>query len=434
MREMLREAPELGSVESIASGSVTTAVVSRLATGSTSSNRFRNWWMLRPDATVAADRERVCSVFTDTTGTLTHAGASYSDTTFTSESLILLQPQFAPHIMDAAIRETITSIPRIDISELPTAPGKRTYWLNDLDWIGQESDVLRVELWPTNVLSRNRYLSKWSAANLASADDFVLAGSGGTISRSTVNGGESPYSAAVVRAGTNVTLTQTVGLLDARGTGDSLRGKTVTVVAFARAGTASSLRAFVGDGSTTYSSYHAGSGAFAELSKEVTISATATTLTFGISLETDETVYIDELYLVYGSLTDGVRRGDGVRKGAAIDRQYLDGAGPKALYLPERGFGAQYAIYSYRPFSEITADAQNTDCDIKLAATGALARLFASAPVHDGWFDEAEKARLTERFHRRFGELRQNYIRRLEGNRAGVDFPPLLSAAHVRRV
>ena len=438
MQEMLREAPVLGSTESIASGSATTCVVSRLATGSVSANSYRNWWMLRTGPAGAADRERICSTFADTTGTLTHAGANYSDTTFTSETLILLRPPFQPHLVDAAIRETITSIPRIDITEMATVQGQRLYWLSDLDWIKQESDVLRVELWPTNVLSRNRYLSKWSVADAAAADSFTLAGAAGTIARSTTTGGESPYSAAVTRAGTDVTLTQTVGLLDARGTDDSLRGEKVTVVAYARAGAASSLRLFVSDGiTTTNSSYHAGSGAFAELSKEVTLAAAATALTFGAELKTNETVYIDELYLVFGELTDGVRRSAGVNKSVVVPREYLDGAGPKALLLPERGFGAQYAIYSYRPFAEITTDAQSTDCDLKLAATGALARVFQTAAIDTGpmaVFGKEEKARLAETYRRQFEELRYNYIRRLESTRAGLDFPPMISTAHVKRV
>ena len=111
MQEMFREAPVLGPVESIASGTVTTCVVSRLATGSTSANRYRNWRMLRPDASAAADRERICSAFADITGTLTHAGANYSDTTFTNESLLLLNPAFEPHYVDAAIRETREGAP-----------------------------------------------------------------------------------------------------------------------------------------------------------------------------------------------------------------------------------------------------------------------------------------------------------------------------------
>ena len=82
----LRPGSGVGQTEVIASLTTTTAVVSKLATGTINSEKYLRKWLIRAEAaSQPADRERSCSAFSSSTGTFTHAGANYADTTATSE-------------------------------------------------------------------------------------------------------------------------------------------------------------------------------------------------------------------------------------------------------------------------------------------------------------------------------------------------------------
>ena len=91
---------ELGigmTIPTIDSLTVTTVVNTRyLRNSNYGGNQFLNWGIWRPDTATAADNFRFAGTLTNSTGTLAHTGANYTDTTATSETLILLKPDIDP--------------------------------------------------------------------------------------------------------------------------------------------------------------------------------------------------------------------------------------------------------------------------------------------------------------------------------------------------
>ena len=145
-REMYRRHPgALGRTESIASLTTTTAVVNALATGVIDSEKFVRKWMLRAEAASAADRVRIVKTFASASGTFTHEGTNYADTTATSEKLdtirtrsaalaasarsIHFRTNFSESITPVASAFTTAVVVVSDamLSVRPSAPGWRRY-------------------------------------------------------------------------------------------------------------------------------------------------------------------------------------------------------------------------------------------------------------------------------------------------------------------
>lgn len=388
-RAVERCGPAVGRTADIASLTTTTAVVTELATGSVGGERYRFHHMVRWDAASAADYLRICTDFAASTGTLTHDGANYSDTTATGEKLDILNPSLEPWLMFPAVNDIVQRMKRLDVTEFPTFPGDR-YWLGDLSWVERPADVYMVTYRPCPQLSRNRYMERWGAYNTSGAltpDWWSIAG-GGTMSRSTIGATRGRYTVAVVRATTDATFSQAVGLLEGNGV-DSLRSQQVTVVARVRTSTASAVRAFVNDGSATYSAFHSGDGTTAELSATITVGASASALSFGIFITADTTAYVDECYLVFGAVSDAVRR-DSYPEESVNPRWYQDAT--LSAELPEIGWGGQYLFYCVRGYPEFDATrlssraaiADTTDAPELPMALGLAGQLFKMLADREG--------------------------------------------------
>lgn len=386
MREAIqRLGPTLGRTEAISSLTTTTAVCSTLASGGLGGERYRNYWMMRLNAASSADYFRRCTSFTASSGTFTHAGTNYSDTTATSEYLDFLAPDLEPYLLFAAAQEVIPQIKRLDVLEMPAYGGDR-YNLGAFSWVKSDSDIHRVTWRPTRQLGRNRSFERWNGYDTSgnlTADHWTLAGSGATLSRSTTGARNGYYTAAMTRAGTDCTLTQTIGLLD-DGV-DSLQSQTVTVALKVTTSAASSARIFISDGvTTTNSSYHTGGGTMEELTASHTLSASATTLTFGVELKADGTSYIDECYIVLGSsITDTDRKDQFIE--SAVNPYWLKDVSKPTAQLPARGIGSgQYLFYVVRGYPAFdatrlaarTAGPDTTDAPILTAALGIAGLVF----------------------------------------------------------
>jgi len=76
-----------GKVFTVAPSSITaqTVVLAALADTAADSEYYEGWHLYRPDSTATADNDRRISAYTIASGTLTHGGTAYSDTTATSE-------------------------------------------------------------------------------------------------------------------------------------------------------------------------------------------------------------------------------------------------------------------------------------------------------------------------------------------------------------
>ena len=283
--EMVTREAELGRVADVASLTTTTAVVTALATGTVSAGKYSEKWLLRPSTANVADRVRVSSTFASATGTLTHAGTNYADTTATSEQIEILEHE--PYLFDQAIQRALGTTRRVFAYEMPSRPGLDRYSLADQSWITDAGDVARVYRRGSPLLTRNRHFEHWNAYSSGALvpDDWTLAGSGATFARSTTTRGRTPYALGVTRSGTNATVTQAYDVVLHGVSSQDIRSETVTGVLVGRSGAGSSLtvtvRSLDAAGnvlSSNASDAHDGDDDWQELSVEHTVHAAAETL------------------------------------------------------------------------------------------------------------------------------------------------------------
>lgn len=389
-REMIRREFRLGWVYALSGLAAQTATVGALATGSISANKFKKMWMTRRETGTAADRVRICSDFNTASGILTHAGTAYGDTTATSEFLELTEHN--PYWIDQAIQMALKMIRHLDTSILPVRNVDR-YWLTDLSWIKEPSDIRRIYTRSNPVISRNQWFDQWNTVTttgLLTPDHWVVGGATAPWARGT-GVDRSQYSVNLTRSGVTVTITQTIDLLLSGVDADSLRGQVVTGFLVGQSEEASSLRVRVLDGvsSDTNSSYHTGNSRTQELTAQKTLDGSSTTLQVQARVEVDETAIIARLGLCIGPITDAVRRDIALNK-YPIQRPKFETNGPIQLQIPRDGLGHQLVVESYRPYpgfdqDRITsgsADIDVSDAPLELVAECALYLLYGG--IGDG--------------------------------------------------
>ena len=405
----LRPGSGVGQTEAIASLTTTTAVVSKLATGTINSEKYLRKWLIRAEAaSQPADRERICSAFSSSTGTFTHAGANYADATATSEYLEIVE--YEPKIIDSAIQITLPRIKRLDREIIPCKNDARVY-LTDLSWIREPGGVSKLA-WSSNPgLCRNPDLQKYNTVTTSGVlqpDGWTIAGASATMARSTTQVYKGKYSLAITRAGTDCTVSQAPGLLTTGVSADSLISKTVTGWARVWSAVASQVRVQLYDEVNSSviasSSYHTGGSGWEELSTaETTLASTVEGLTVRVSVETSNTVcYVGYLDVIRGALSDAVRRGN--FREVEYGRPYFDQGLPLSFLADGKSSG-QWVIYSERGYAEFdaarliagTADADETDAPEVIAAVGAHWALYEGV-------GEMQKA---NEWRRKFEDLQQ---------------------------
>ena len=386
-QEMCRRGPvELGRLVPITSLTTTTVVCSQLATGTVASGKFEGKWIVRPGAASAADRVRLCTAFTASTGTLTHAGANYSDTTATDENVEILE--YEPWFYDEAINIALGKLKKRYQGMLPP---RQTYknWTDDLTWLDKPRDIRKIERVYSPQLTQNRYFqnySTYSSSDVLTPDFWTLAGSAATMARSTTQVWKGGSSLAITRAGTDCTISQTLdhGLNDGV-SGDSLRGQTAGMVARTWSAVASQVRLRITDGTdTTNSSYHTGGSGWEELTASHTVNAAAITLTFSVRVETSNTVaYVGEAAGHTGTVDDTLRR-DNYRSETEWDWRADQSGSSFPVELPTAGIGSHWRISALRSYPQadwarLAAGSDESviiDAPLVTVATGALAHLY----------------------------------------------------------
>ena len=436
--EMLRRAPadSLGREEAVASLTATTAVVTAMATGTISSQKMVNKWLWRPDTATAADRIRICSAFTSSTGTFTHVGTNYADTTATSEYVFILEHD--PRIFMDAVQTTLARLKVLDRVEIPTVSNSGRYWIPAaFDWIRDPGDVEAIA-WVNNpVLSRNRHFEKWNALATTGgtfvADDWTLAGTSATLARSTAYTRRGKYVANLTRVGADATLSQTVPLLSVGVDADDLIGETVYVVGVGLATAASRLRFAIVSGTTTGStSYHTGGTTFEELSTSITIPTDAVDIVIRAEVNTGNTSgYIDELYCFKGSaVTDSLRRDQHSERFLRKDEySWNQGAGGLVLQTEPTVRGGQLVLYSGRSYPTFdnarviagTADGDSSDAPLDAVSVGAIARLYEGLAQKAG-VDGTKFAQLAREYEARFQRMALSH-RGIVRNSEGANIP-----------
>ena len=383
-QETLQSGPDFGGVYLATALAAQTVTVAQLADGGKTAAFGVDRYLLRPDTASAADRVRTCTNFVSSTGVFTHTGTAYADTTVGTEALEV--HIFDPRDLDTGINVALGKIRRLATSILPAVAGRN--WLYNYDWIQQPSDVRLIEYVSSPQLTNNRYLQEWnsySSAGVLQPDRWTLSGTAATCTRGSTFQWRGQYTASLTPGGAAAgLLTQSVGLLENGVSADTLRGEVVTVVGVARATDASNVRVWVDDGSgKQYSSYHTGGSTFEELTKQITISSTATMLDCGIEAASGKAVcQVGELYLMYGTISDSVRADN--YTGDPVWSEYEQGSSGLPVNLPIKSFGSHYRIKSYRPYPQFpwsmiragTADALVTDCPLQLAYIGGIAELY----------------------------------------------------------
>jgi len=400
MFTLVDEPDGFGRVESIATLAAQSMTVAALAVGTLASTKYQNKWLCRPDATTTADRVRMCSAYTSSSGTLTHAGTAYADTTATSEVVEI--SEYEPARADTSINRALGRLRRRDVEIIPTNGGSR-YWLGQLNWINEPGDVDMVRYAPNPVLSRNRDFAKWNiatpgtAAATAVPDNFTLTGTSATSVRITTNVAQTgQYGVQVVAgAGSVSQMYQSIGLLSDGVSSDNLVSKAVTIVLVGRATAASSLRGWYSDdGGTTkqYTSYHTGNSLQQELTFQATVGSSASNPTFGWEQAASATCQVSSCYLVLNAISDGVRKQ--TYQAAEIEKMWDQSAGPGALVLkvPQQwSLGGQIEVHSKRAYPTLTLDTDTADAPIVTIATGALFLMFRGMATKGGEDDTRYK-------------------------------------------
>lgn len=441
---MLSLEPDLGRVENIASLTATTAVVTALATGTVNSDKFIEKWLLRPDTSTAADRVRMVSAFTASTGTLTHAGANYGDTTATSETLEI--HEYEPRFADLAIQEALRRTRFLDESYLPASVDGR-YWLDGFSWIQNADDIVQVGFRSNPVITPNRYFAKWNTNNTSGAivpDDWTVT-AGTSFARSTTSR-RGPYSLSITGASSTVDYVIPVKALG--GALTSLRTYTITAVLVSRSANATSHRVQIieedatGNAiTTTSSSYHTGDGTWQEVSTQVAVGSTTEQIRLRGAQTVDETGLFNELYLMVGILGDAERE-DRYRT-VWEDRLPHWSQGQPLLLQSFNGIGDQMVIRSYRPYAAFdetrvlsgSADADTTDAPLDLIAREAIFHLYAA--FEPDWREaksvEGAKAR---KWYASSSQGKTSHLANAESEEMGVGEAILSSRArsYVRRV
>lgn len=434
LKDFIREAirrggPEVGRVAPVTGLSTTAVTAAALADGSPS-QAYSNWYATRRETATATDRKRIISSFAGSTGACTIQGANYGDTTVTDEYVELTD--LNPYFLEQGVQQTLARLKRFDAIEFPTYKGVR-YDLSDLTWVTDLGDLTgyKVTYRTSPQLTRNRYFEKWNvvdpdtASATALPDSWTIAGASGTCIRSTTGAVRGKYTAGVLRSGTNVTLSQSAGsdtvgsrrsLLESPD-GESLAGEQVGFTAKVTTSTASQCRVAIYDGSTTtYSSYHTGSGGMETLTVTATLGASATQCTFRIYVEADGTAYVDEAYGYYGQLSDALERDDFSE--TQVNPRYGSTL-PPVLYLPEHGFGGQFLVYTKRPYpkyNEVTlmtgSDAVVVDAPLVVVAVGALARAYemAASSPKPGDTRQPRYAQLAAEWNKRYEGLARKHL------------------------
>lgn len=440
-REMLRREPSLGRVEALASAGTGYLIVNRMRTGSVQPGKGTGKYLVRAEAALvssaAVDRERVSSTFNSTTGRFDHVGLPYTDVTATDEEVEILEHE--PMLFDLSVQMALKETRFLYRTEVPANMSGR-YWLGDLDWLNDPSDISRIGHRTNPVLTRNRHMEAWNGYSTAGAlvpDFWTLAGSGATFARETTNVRRGGRALSVTRSGTDATVDQTVEVLDSGVGADSLRGLGVTGVLVGRSGVAAALSVTVASLdyagnvlSSTDSDDHDGDDDYAELTAAHTVHADAERVRLRATLAVNDTAEVDELYLCYGTLTDSIRR-DAWSPVWSQDRPIFE-QGQPLLNFGHRGPPtSQVLVESYRPYAAFDqtrvdaglADSDTHDAPLGLVAEGALHHLYAT--LEPSWQEAKTEHATRARTHfKAWNAMRAAHLH-VEGQRsAGWSFPP----------
>ena len=364
-----------GRAGNISSGTASTAVLSGAINSTGADSSYKGWRLLMLDAANETDKERVVDFWDDATGTAHFA--TRSDTTYTSETYILMPPgdyslQEFRDALDVALRETRRSYRRA----VPLAPNQRIIPLSDLTWLIGADDIDKV-MWSVNPnMVHNAEFSEWSSGLAAAPDGWTLAGTGATIARAAT-GIRSGFSAVVSRASATTTLTQAIPLALLEYITRSPGGITsLAIGGWVTTSTASCAKIGV---NSTFSSFHTGGGYPEWLSTTFTPASTNTAITVTLQLDVNSSsATFHGLYIVVGTAIPDVlkEQGEQAYQDEEINYRVRNLGGAPVVELGStKGYG-QAILSTRRGFAALSADTDAMDDQYaRVLEAGMLAKL-----------------------------------------------------------
>lgn len=388
--EMIRKVPgDLWREDAITSLTTTTIVSNSLLFGGISNDRYAGQWAWRPDTTTTADKTRYITAFASATGTLTHAGTNYSDTTATGENVIISRVE--PYIVRQAIDSAVRRLKTVDRTEFPFVSGQGWYSLGEATWIRQPSDIVRICYDHSPQITRNRYLQKRNSVNSSGVfvPDFWTV---------TSNANTSPFQTGTRyrghtyvydlqrSGGTDASIAQGVSQMFSGVSGEFPSGETITAVVVVDQVAASDVQLRVADGTTTTNATSTGT-AIQEITATLTLAqggGGATSITQTVTAQNNNAEqYIYEAYTIVGEITDAVRRDNFPEYELDRGDWDFDQNGVLTIRMPQIGRG-RFIVYSKRAYPGFdntrlisgAADADSSDAPLDAVCAGALSRIY----------------------------------------------------------
>lgn len=384
--EMIRKVPgDLWREDAITSLTTTTIVSNSLLFGGISNDRYAGQWAWRPDTTTTADKTRYITAFASATGTLTHAGTNYSDTTATGENVIISRVE--PYIVRQAIDSAVRRLKTVDRTEFPFVSGQGWYSLGEATWIRQPSDIVRICYDHSPQITRNRYLQKRNSVNTSGlpVPDFWTVGQNGATSpfQTTTYRGQRYYYALTRAGGTDATLSSTVSAMLTGVSGEFPVGETITAVAVVNPLSATNLNLLVDGGVTSPNISTSATGRQELTITDTLLSSEHAIRTVLTAQNANEENIVYELYTIVGALTDAVRRDNYPEYELDRGDWDFDQNGVLTIRMPQIGRG-RFIVYSKRAYPGFdntrlisgAADADSSDAPLDAVCAGALSRIY----------------------------------------------------------
>lgn len=384
--EMIRKVPgDLWREDAITSLTTTTIVSNSLLFGGISNDRYAGQWAWRPDTTTTADKTRYITAFASATGTLTHAGTNYSDTTATGENVIITRVE--PYIVRQAIDSAVRRLKTVDRTEFPFVSGQGWYSLGEATWIRQPSDIVRICYDHSPQITRNRYLQKRSSVSTAGlpVPDFWSVGQNAATSpfQTTTYRGQRYYYALTRAAGVDATLSSTVSAMLTGVSGEFPVGETITAVAVVNPLSATNLNLLVDGGVTSPNISTSATGRQELTITDTLLSSEHAIRTVLTAQNANEENIVYELYTIVGALTDAVRRDNYPEYELDRGDWDFDQNGVLTIRMPQIGRG-RFIVYSKRAYPGFdntrlisgAADADSSDAPLDAVCAGALSRIY----------------------------------------------------------
>lgn len=379
-----------GRTGTIASGTATTAVLNGLINTTGDDGTFKADRLMLLEAATEADKERLITAWTDLTGTATFA--TRADTIYTGETYILSKREdYSLAEYRSALSKALTYTRRSYRYVLPITPNLTLAPLLGMDWLEGAGDIDAVFLNESPIWLHNEDFALWQNGSALAPDGWTLAGSGAAVARTTT-GFRSAYGVTVTRATNNATLYQSIPpqLVQWLTRRQAVNFIPIQAWAWGTSSTANIGRVGIYNGSTTtWSSYHTGNGVPQCLT--VSYTPTATDTDFRVVLSTDTTdgaVTWNAAGLMQANSLPYSAKDQGSQGYLEREIQFAprNMGGIPAIEIPYAtpGFG-QLAIYSRRPFADMTLDTDTCEDEFARVLEAGLLRwlLDANKPDQD---------------------------------------------------